>query len=199
MPVRVSLGGILAPMTAPPSLIEVPTVITTHQNADFDALAAAVGAALLYPEGRIVFAGSLNPNVREFVSLHGEELPLVEARLVDLGKVRRLVMVDTSDPDRIGEFGPLCGTDGVETVVLDHHGGEHPDKPDFVHGDNWLISSDGAEATSLLHILLERGVELSRLEATIFASMPNRLIISSSGWTVMVIELISRVLERIPR
>ena len=71
-------------MTAPPSLLEVPTVITTHQNADFDALAAAVGAALLYPEGRIVFTGSLNPNVREFVSLHGESLPIVGLRLVDV-------------------------------------------------------------------------------------------------------------------
>jgi len=28
---------------SPAVLIEVPTVITTHQNADFDALAAAVG------------------------------------------------------------------------------------------------------------------------------------------------------------
>jgi len=156
-------------MKGSPTELQVHTVITTHQGADFDALAAAVGAVHLYPEGRIVFGGSLNPNVREFIRLHGEELPLVESRLVDLDSVRRLVMVDTSDPERIGEFGSLCGAEGVETVVLDHHGGEHPQKPDFVQGDNWLISSDGAEATSLLHILLERGVELSRLEATIFA------------------------------
>ena len=75
--------AILEDMTAPTSLIEIPTVITTHQNADFDALAAAVGASLLYPEGRIVFAGSLNPNVREFVSLHGETLPIMNLRLID--------------------------------------------------------------------------------------------------------------------
>ena len=68
--------AILGDMTAPPSLLEVPTVITTHQNADFDALAATVGAALLYPEARIVFTGSLNPNVREFVApSRGETCP----------------------------------------------------------------------------------------------------------------------------
>jgi tRNA nucleotidyltransferase (CCA-adding enzyme) len=156
-------------MTAPSSLIEVPTVITTHQNADFDALAATVGAALLYPEGRIVFAGSLNPNVREFVSLHGEDLPIISLRMVDHGKIRQLIVVDTADPERIGDLGRLCGRQDVEVVVFDHHESENPDRPPFVRGENWVLSTDGAQATSMLHILRERGVEVPRLEATIFA------------------------------
>lgn len=157
-------------MITPSSLLEIPTVITTHQNADFDALAAAVGAALLYPEGRIVFSGSLNPNVRDFVSLHGESLPIMSIRLIDQSKIRRLVIVDTADPDRIGDLGQLCcGRADVETVVFDHHGAENPVRPPFVKSNNWVMSSDGAQASSMLHILLERGVEISRLEATVFA------------------------------
>jgi len=156
-------------MTAPPSLIEAATVITTHQNADFDALAAAVGASLLYPEGRIVFAGSLNPNVREFVSLHGESLPIINLRLIDQEKVRQLIIVDTADPDRIGDLSRLCGRPDVEIVVFDHHEAENPQRPSFVKGENWVLSHDGAQATSMLHILREREVEVSRLEATIFA------------------------------
>jgi tRNA nucleotidyltransferase (CCA-adding enzyme) len=156
-------------MTAPPSLLEVSTVITTHQNADFDALAAAVGASLLYPDGRIVFTGSLNPNVREFVSLHGETLPLLSLRLIDQSKIRQLVIVDTADPERIGDLGRLCGRPDIETVILDHHEAENPARPCFVAGENWVLSSDGAQATSLLHLLKEREVEISRLEATIFA------------------------------
>lgn len=156
-------------MTASPSLLQVPTVITTHQNADFDALGAAVGAALLYPEGRIVFAGSLNPNVREFVALHGENLPLVNLRLIDQGKIRRLIITDTSDPERIGDLGRLCGRPGVEVVVFDHHQSENPQRPPFVRGENWVLSQDGAQSTSMLHILRERGVEVPRLAATIFA------------------------------
>jgi len=162
-------AGILRDMTAPPSLIEVHTVITTHQNADFDALAAAVGAALLYPEGRIVFAGSLNPNVRDFVSLHGETLPILSLRQVDQTKIRQLIIVDTADPERIGDLGELCGRDGVEVVVFDHHEAENPQRPAFVEGDNWVLSTDGSQATSMLHILRERGVEISRLEASVFA------------------------------
>lgn len=148
-------------MTVPPSLLEVPTVVTTHQNADFDALAATVGAALLYPEARIVFGGSLNPNVREFVSLHGENLPIMSLRLIDQSKIRRLVIVDTAHPQRIGDLGHLCAREGVETVVFDHHEAEGPERPSFVRGEDWVLSGDGAQATSLLHILRERDVEIS--------------------------------------
>ncbi len=156
-------------MTVPASLIEIPTVITTHQNADFDALGAAVGAALLYPEGRIVFGGSLNPNVREFVSLHGETLPIMNLRQIDTAKIRQLIVVDTADPERIGELGKLCRRDDVETVVFDHHASELPQRPAFVRGENWVVSNDGSQSTSMLHILRERGVEVGRLHATVFA------------------------------
>jgi len=130
-------------MTAPPSLLEVPTVITTHQNADFDALGATVGAALLYPDARIVFGGSLNPNVRDFVSLHGESLPIMSLRLIDQSKIRRLVIVDTADPQRIGDLRQLCDRPGVETVVFDHHETENPERPPFVKGENWVLSAGG--------------------------------------------------------
>jgi len=156
-------------MSSSPSLLEASTVITTHQNADFDALAAVVGASLLYPEGRIVFSGSLNPNVREFVSLHGESLPIVNLRLLDQTKIRQLIIADTADTERIGDLGRLCGKPGVEVVIFDHHESEGPERPVFVRGENWVLSHDGAQATSMLYLLRERGVEVPRLVATIFA------------------------------
>ena len=156
-------------MTTTPSLIDVPTVITTHQNADFDALAASVGASLLYPEARIVFGGSLNPNVRDFVSLHGDTLPILSIRLIDQSKIKRLIVVDTADPERIGDLDRLIERDDVEVVVFDHHFAEHPQRPAFVKGENWVLSGDGSCATLMLHLLLERDVEISRLAATVFA------------------------------
>ncbi|MHB1345630.1 MAG: DHH family phosphoesterase, partial [Thermoleophilia bacterium] len=118
--------------------LHVSSVITTHQNVDFDAFAATVGAARLYPDARIVFAGSLNRNVREFAGLHGEELPLVGIRSLDLDSVRRLIVVDTSDCSRLAELGALCGRADVEVVIFDHHQGETPDRPAFVTGENWV-------------------------------------------------------------
>jgi tRNA nucleotidyltransferase (CCA-adding enzyme) len=145
------------------------TIITTHQNADFDAFAAAVAASRLYPEARIVFSGSLNPNVREFVALHGDRLPLTPLRSLVRDAIQRLVMVDTAECDRLGELGDLCSRPGVEVIVFDHHRLEGVVRPAFISGENWVVSSDGAQATSMLHILLERGFPISPLEATIFA------------------------------
>ena len=128
-----------------------------------------MGASLLYPEGRIVLGGSLNPNVREFVSLHGENLPVVNLRLLDQTKIRQLIIVDTADTERIGDLGRLCGKRGVEVVIFDHHESEKPERPPFVKGENWVLSQDGAQATSMLYLVRERGVEVSRLAATVFA------------------------------
>src|SRR5665648_59228 len=156
-------------MSLPSAHIKVAVVITTHQNADFDAFAATVAASLLCPEGRIVFAGSLNRNVREFAALHGEHLPTVGTRSLDFDSVRRLIMVDTADCARLAELAPLCGRPGVEVIVFDHHLEEAPERPSFVEGENWVLSPDGAQATSMVHILREREVPITPLEATIFA------------------------------
>jgi tRNA nucleotidyltransferase (CCA-adding enzyme) len=152
-----------APDTAPR------TIITTHQNADFDAFAATVAAAKLYPEARIVFSGSLNPNVREFVSLHGEDLPLTTLKSLPRESIRRLIMVDTAECIRLGELGEPCLDPGVEVIVFDHHRLEGVERPSFIRGENWVVTADGAQATSMLHILLERGFQITPLEATIFA------------------------------
>ncbi|MFH1124403.1 MAG: hypothetical protein V1758_12160, partial [Pseudomonadota bacterium] len=41
-------------------------IITTHMNADFDALASMIAAKRLYPEATLVFPGSQERNLRNF-------------------------------------------------------------------------------------------------------------------------------------
>ncbi|MEF9475866.1 MAG: hypothetical protein L0958_04100 [Candidatus Mariimomonas ferrooxydans] len=43
-------------------------VITTHVNADFDAVASMVAAKKIYPEAVLVFPGSQEKSVRNFFS-----------------------------------------------------------------------------------------------------------------------------------
>jgi tRNA nucleotidyltransferase (CCA-adding enzyme) len=90
-------------------------------------------------------------------------------RLIDQARVSQLVVVDTANLDRIGDFSRLCGEPGVEVVVFDHHSAENPQRPAYIKGENWVVTNDGSSATSMLHLLLERGVEVPRLAATIFA------------------------------
>ena len=51
-------------------------LILTHEQADFDALASLLAARILEPDSRAVLPHRANRNVRAFLTLYGEELPL---------------------------------------------------------------------------------------------------------------------------
>ena len=141
-------------------------VIVSHANTDFDALAAMLAARRLYPGAVIALSGSLNRNVREFYRLHADELELAEPGRIDLDAIRRLVVVETVQPERLGEFERVARDPSVEVVVFDHHTGE---TPDWVKPENLVLSEDAALTTTLVGILAERELEPTPLEATVFA------------------------------
>jgi tRNA nucleotidyltransferase (CCA-adding enzyme) len=141
-------------------------VIVTHANTDFDAFAAMLAARRLYPGALVALSGSLNRNVRDFYRLHAEELDIVEQGRVDLDAVERLIVVETSHPARLGDFERVARDAGVEVVLFDHHGDE---QLDWVRPENVVRSEDGALTTTMVSILAEREVEVSPLEATVFA------------------------------
>src|SRR3954465_9573303 len=131
------------PMTAK---IPVQTLILAHPNVDFDAFAAMLAAQLLYPGSRICLHGGANRNVREFFNLHADEIPSVESSAVDPGSVRRLVLVENTDPTRLGGLGAIAERAEVEVIAFDHHGGGS--------GDHVVSADDGSLATSMLRLLL---------------------------------------------
>jgi tRNA nucleotidyltransferase (CCA-adding enzyme) len=141
-------------------------VIVTHGNTDFDAFASMLAARRLYPNAVVCIAGSLSRNVREFYRLHADELDAVEAARLELDAVRRLIVVDTVDADRLGELESVARDPAVERVFFDHHGGEPADEGG---PDNAVVSGDGALTTTLIGILAEREISVSPLEATVFA------------------------------
>ena len=138
----------------------------THANTDFDAFAAMLAARRLYPGAIVALSGSLNRNVRDFYRLHAEELGIVEQGRVDLAAVERLIVVETSHPARLGDFERVARDPEVEVVLFDHHGDE---ELDWVRPENVVRSDDGALTTTMVSILAEREVEVSPLEATVFA------------------------------
>ena len=92
-------------------------LITTHINADFDALASMLAAKKLYPDATIVFPGSQEKNLRNFF-LHTSSYLFDFARIkdVDLSKVKRLILVDTRQKKRIGKFKSLLEKDDIDSV-----------------------------------------------------------------------------------
>jgi len=98
------------------------TVITTHINADFDALASLLAAQKLYPDARVVFPGSQEKNLRNFfISSMVYLFNMAEINTIDLDCVKRLVLVDTRQPGRIGRLADLLGKPGLDIHVYDHH------------------------------------------------------------------------------
>ena len=142
-------------------------VIATHGNTDFDAFGAMLAARLLYP-GAVVAVGALNRNVRDFYRLHAEELgAIVDASRLELGAIRRLIVVEARHASRLGELERVALDPDVEKALFDHHG--EGDLPDWVDPDGAVLSTDGALTTTLVGILAERKLQPGTLEATAFA------------------------------
>jgi len=138
-------------------------IVVGHANPDFDAYAATVAATKLFPGARGVFLGTQNANVRAFHNLHQDFLQFVELRGLELSEITRLVMVDTRDPDRIGELGTVAQDPDVEVIVYDHH---PPAEGDLKDADERGLQV-GAITSVLVHEIRRRGIPLTPLEASL--------------------------------
>ena len=98
------------------------TIITTHLNADFDAVASAVAASKLFPESVIVLPGSQEKAVRNY--LKSIETPLAHfasLKDINLAKLRNLVIVDANQKSRLGNVAELLSLPGARIYLFDHH------------------------------------------------------------------------------
>ncbi len=141
-------------------------VITTHINADFDSLASMLAAQKLYPQAAIVFPGSQEKNLRDFfVQSAFYVMETKRLKSIPFEKVRRLILVDTRQPGRIGKFAELARRPDIDLHIYDHH----PRAADDLHGKVEYIEEVGATITILINILREKGISISPEEATIMA------------------------------
>ncbi len=140
-------------------------LISTHINADFDALASMAAASKLYPKARPLFPGSQERNVREF--LRETRFPLHAERLkgFSLDQVDRLVLVDVKRITRIGPIRDIVGRAGLEVHIYDHH----PAHPKDIAGSLEVLREVGATTTILLDLLRQQELPLTPQEATLFA------------------------------
>lgn len=141
-------------------------IIISHAGADFDAYASMVAARRLYPEAKLVTLGKPAPAVAEFLSLHKGQWPVINSGQIDPQQVTTLVVVDTSNPQRLGPFRMLAQQSGVEVHIYDHH----PPTAEAVRGDISHLEMVGAAVTVVLEEVLrqEPASRLSVAEATLY-------------------------------
>ena len=139
-------------------------VITTHMNADFDALASMIAAKKLYPGATLAFPGSQERNLRNFF-LHSTSylFNFTKIKHIDFNRIKRLILVDTRQKSRIGRFAELAERPDVDIHIYDHH----HDSEDDIRGRVEVVREVGAATTILTDLIRERGIPLSADEATI--------------------------------
>jgi len=84
---------------------------------------------------------------------------------IDLAKVTKLIVVDTRQASRIGSFAQCLENPGIEIHLYDHH----PNAPGDMKGDVEVVKPVGSTATVFIEIFQERGISISKEEATLLA------------------------------
>ena len=129
-------------------------------------MASMVAASKLYPEAMLVLPGAQERNLRNFfVESTCYFFNFVKLKNVPMDRVRRLILVDTRQADRIGALAALLKDPDLEVHLYDHH----PDSETDVKGQKEIVESVGATVTILTRLLREAGVRLSEDEATLLA------------------------------
>jgi tRNA nucleotidyltransferase (CCA-adding enzyme) len=135
------------------------TLIVTHENTDFDALASLLGAAKLYPEATPVLPRRLNRNVRDFLTLCWDQLPFVRVEDLPKAPIARLIVVDS-------QTAPVLKSvdEKTPTLFIDHH----PLTRELPPWATFSTSATGANTTIFVQQVMKTKTPISSVEATLF-------------------------------
>lgn len=138
-------------------------VITTHLNADFDALASMAAAKKYYPDALIVFPGSQERSVRDFLATSQTIPDIKKLKDIDIKDITRLIVVDANSPGRIGRFSELLNKKEMVLHIYDHH----PQLNEEMKSHKKVIEHVGATTTIFTEMLIKDKIPVTPAEATI--------------------------------
>jgi len=141
-------------------------IITTHIGADFDSLAAMVAAKRLYPEAELVFPGSQEKSVRDYLAQEFRNIyEFKKIKHIDLSRVQRLIVVDTRQAERIGKLAECLNNPNLIVHLYDHH----PNAPGDLHGALETVAPFGSTTTIFTRIFQEQNIVPTPEETTLMA------------------------------
>ncbi len=141
-------------------------IIVTHVSSDFDSFAGMIAAKKIHPEATILLPSSINQNVRRFIALYEDELPpIIEPAEINFKKVKKVIIIDTKIPSRLGPVREVVNNKKTEVVIYDHH---QKSKEDIGRGADFT-EAVGASTTILVNIIRKKHIRISSFEATLFS------------------------------
>ena len=140
------------------------TIIVTREHADFDALAAQVAAAKIYPQSEVLLPQYMQPEVALFAEKYKKELSLENpAPARSPPRFETAVVVDTRQKSHLEPVLPLL-EQAVEIHIFDHH----PPASDDIEGDEIRAEQVGAVTTLLVEEIRHRRIPLNEIEVLLF-------------------------------
>ncbi|HEY9716276.1 MAG TPA: CBS domain-containing protein [Trichormus sp.] len=146
-------------------------IVLTHNNMDFDSLAAQFGVTKLYPSARMVLGFPLTGNVRDFLALYRSSLPISQIKYLDLSRVTKVFIVDCQHLERLDETAKsLFQRNGqrIPVTIFDHHALDAGGLGSHAEPDS-IIQSVGAATTLVVDKIRQRNISLTPFEATLLA------------------------------
>ncbi len=140
------------------------TLITCHNNADFDAFAAIIAAQFLYPGAILLFPSTQEKALQLFYSETAVFMyNFKKTEEIEWENIEKLILVDTRQKSRLQHIAPLLERNNVEIHIWDHH----PDTNDDIEGTIQVIEKTGSAVTLVIRSLKEKNIEISCQDATI--------------------------------
>lgn len=141
-------------------------LITTHIQANFDALASMLAVKKLHPNARLVLPGVQERNVRQYLYSGAlDRYTFYAPNDINLTKTSTLSIVCTRNPSRLGQLTPYLNNKELHLNIYDHH----PKVTGDIEGNNEFFKEYGATTTLLIELLQQQKILITAEEATTFA------------------------------
>ncbi len=125
-----------------------------------------VAAKKLYPAAKLVFAGSQERQVRNYLAQEIRNLyDFTKIKHIDIQQITRLIVVDTRQQQRIGRLAECLHNPEIDVHLFDHH----PNMPGDMQGSLEYIQDVGATTTIFIQLLQEKKISITPEESTLMA------------------------------
>lgn len=141
-------------------------IITTHENANFDGFASMVAAHKLFPKAILVFPGSKEEYLREFIAQSlTYEYDFHTTDTISLENITRLTLVDTQSSKELGRVKECLTNKDLQIDIYDHR----LDTKGDLFNDKATTGHFETCTTLFVKIFQEKQISPTPEEATILA------------------------------
>lgn len=138
-------------------------IIVTHSIADFDALASLVASTFLYPDSIGLIPRQVQPAPKKFLGLHREIFHLLPAKDFIFKDINRLIIVDTSNWQRLEDGSIIRQMDIPNITLWDHHM-----KGRDIDATELHYEEIGATTSLLVREIMNKDIAFTPMHATLF-------------------------------